>query len=116
MVVVGFSRLYSSDLLSYRGIFLLELFKEGEVMGTFLWVVLITQCVVFGSFSAFVANSKNRGKVQWFELGFLFSIIALIAICGVPSLNLRKSNSANTDDGLYPNVSNQKEKMDLSFD
>lgn len=42
--------------------------------------------VAFGSavMSAYVADEKNRSGIAWFILGFLFPILALIAIGGVP--------------------------------
>ena len=46
----------------------------------------LLQAIVFGSFSAFVASEKNRNSMGWFLLGFFFSFIALIAVCGVPKL------------------------------
>src|SRR5437870_2151424 len=48
--------------------------------------VLGMQGVVFGLFCAFVAKSKNRNMVGWFYLGFLFSIVALISLVGMPIL------------------------------
>ncbi|MEH6550070.1 MAG: hypothetical protein V7744_08810 [Pseudomonadales bacterium] len=48
--------------------------------------LLLTQGVIFGFFCGFVAQEKNRSYRNWFILGFCFSFIALIALCGVPSL------------------------------
>jgi hypothetical protein len=48
---------------------------------------------VFGGFAASVAQSKRRDPIGWFILGFLFSIIAVIAIAGMPSLPERATES-----------------------
>ena len=42
--------------------------------------------VVFGVFCSFVASEKNRDPVAWFILGFLFQIVPLLALLGVPAL------------------------------
>ncbi|MDP2035913.1 MAG: tetratricopeptide repeat protein, partial [Ignavibacteria bacterium] len=48
---------------------------------------MFIQALVFGVFCYFVANEKNRNARDWFLLGFLFSIIALLALMAVPPLN-----------------------------
>lgn len=40
--------------------------------------------IIFGCFCAFLAKQKNRDTGAWFILGFLFSLIALIAIAVSP--------------------------------
>jgi len=42
--------------------------------------------VIIGAFCAYVAKQKNREAMPWFIGGLFFSIIALIAIAGVPVL------------------------------
>lgn len=54
-----------------------------------IWIVIILQGISFGSFCAFIAGQKNRDKVNWFILGFLFSFIALIALMAVPIINAK---------------------------
>jgi len=56
---------------------------------------LVIQGIVFGLFCAFVAKSKNRNMVGWFYLGFLFSIVALLTLVGVPALNQTQTAKAD---------------------
>ena len=39
---------------------------------------------ICAGFCAYVAKAKNLNRTNWFSLGFLFSIIALIALIGLP--------------------------------
>jgi hypothetical protein len=55
-------------------------------MGPF-WALIIMQGLFFGGFCAFVAGQKGRDNLNWFVLGFLFSVIALIALIAVPEVN-----------------------------
>ncbi len=52
-----------------------------EVVVLFLFVVA---GFIFGSFAYYVAEEKGLSRWSWFVLGFVFNIVALIAICGVP--------------------------------
>lgn len=54
-------------------------------------LIVIIQGIVFGSFSAFIAQTKNRSAGGWFVLGFLFSIIAMIALIAVPKLSAKNN-------------------------
>lgn len=65
-----------------------------------LMVTLALQGMVFGLFCAFIAKSKNRNMVGWFYLGFLFSIVALIALVGVPALNQSENPSSRKSYGI----------------
>lgn len=58
-------------------------------------MTLTLQALVFGLFCAFIAKSKNRNMVGWFYLGFLFSIIALIALVGTPARNQTENMKTN---------------------
>ena len=51
---------------------------------TLLAVFLIAQSFVFAGFCAFVAREKGRDGGSWFWLGLLFSLVALIALVGLP--------------------------------
>jgi hypothetical protein len=42
---------------------------------------------VIAGFAAYVASQKGRNPIVWFIIGFLFSILGLIAIAAVPSLS-----------------------------
>jgi hypothetical protein len=46
---------------------------------------VILQAFVFGGFCSFIGNQKGRNAGNWFVLGFLFSIIALLALIAVPN-------------------------------
>lgn len=50
------------------------------------WIVVLIQAFVFGAFCSFIAKEKNRDGAGWFCLGFLFSLIALLALIAVPKL------------------------------
>lgn len=45
----------------------------------FLWLIVAV-------FTGAIASSKKRSFLGWFILGFLFSIIALIAVAAMPAL------------------------------
>lgn len=50
-----------------------------------LLLYYILSGIIFGGFSAYIAKEKKRDIYLWFFLGFLFSIIALIAVAAIPS-------------------------------
>ena len=45
--------------------------------------------IIVGLFTAEVAEEKGYGRWGWLALGFFFSIIALIAACGLPDKKKR---------------------------
>ena len=47
-------------------------------------VYIICGCIG-GFFCAFVAAQKNRSSGNWFLLGFLFNLLALVALIGLPA-------------------------------
>jgi hypothetical protein len=51
-----------------------------------LLLVLVIQGIVFGGFSAFIASQKKRSSTSWFFLGFIFSLLAILALIAVPNL------------------------------
>ncbi|GEM_PF-3175313 len=57
-------------------------------MSTTLQILLIylTAGLVIGAFSSFIANEKNRNGFNWFLLGVVFNIIAMLALIAVPAL------------------------------
>jgi len=60
--------------------------------------------LVLAFFCSYIAGQKNRDRGGWFVLGFLFGILALIAIAGVPALPERKPEVA-PDTKVVPGVS-----------
>jgi hypothetical protein len=52
-----------------------------------LLIVLLLQGVIFGGFCSFIAGQKNREAAGWFVLGFLFSLVALLALVAVPTVD-----------------------------
>ena len=75
---------------------------------TVLGIFLIVQGIIFGAFSGFVASEKGREESVWFINGFLFSFVALIAICGLPSNSRKKIEETSDED--------TQEKLGISFD
>jgi cytochrome bd-type quinol oxidase subunit 2 len=55
------------------------------LMNIILWIILL-QAFFCACFCSFIAQEKKRDKVAWFLNGLFFSLIALIAISGVPAL------------------------------
>ena len=53
-----------------------------------LWVVY---AIIFGGFCSFLASEKGHEGGAWFIMGFLFGIIALLVLIGVPA----KTRSSN---------------------
>ena len=49
-------------------------------------ILVCAQALIFAGFCSFVAGEKNRSQSSWWFLGLIFSIIALIALVGVPPL------------------------------
>ena len=52
-----------------------------------IWIIIFVQAIVFGSFSSFIAKEKKRDPINWFLLGFLFSLLAILALLAIPSLD-----------------------------
>lgn len=48
------------------------------------FVVFVIQGLVFGGFCGWLALNKDRSVGTWFIMGFLFSLVALIAIAAAP--------------------------------
>lgn len=53
------------------------------IVGAVIWGI------IFGAFCAYLAKQKNRDSGAWFALGFLFSLIALIAIAASPKAKVK---------------------------
>ena len=58
-------------------------------------VIVIIQGFFFGLFASYIAAQKNRDTLNWFILGFLFSLLALLAIVGIPALKDTDKLKAN---------------------
>jgi|WetSurMetagenome_2_1015567.scaffolds.fasta_scaffold789125_1 hypothetical protein len=46
-------------------------------------VVVLAVEVIIGAFCGYLAADKNKNSALWFVLGFLFSLVALIAAAGM---------------------------------
>lgn len=58
-----------------------------------IFIGLLIQALVFGFFCSYIAGEKNRSKSNWFVLGFLFSILAVLALMAIPKIENDKSSS-----------------------
>lgn len=54
-------------------------------MEVLVWIIIL-QGIIFGAFSSFIAKEKNRDSGGWFVLGFFFSLLAILALIGLPKL------------------------------
>ena len=79
----------------------------------FIWTLLIIQGIIVGSFSGFVAREKGRDPLAWFFNGFLFSIVGLIAICGVPSVNRSSERSKINRNSEKSEINRNSEKSEV---
>lgn len=52
----------------------------------FVLIAFILQALVFGFFAGYIAREKGRSFGSWFVLGFLFSILAVLALIAVPKV------------------------------
>ena len=64
-------------------------------------VVYVIHGVILGAFCTDVASVKGRSAGNWFVLGFLFGIIALIAIVGQPSKETREEKCPSCLEPIY---------------
>jgi len=53
--------------------------------GILIFLFLIFACSVAGAFTGWVAEEKGRRGLTWFLLGFIFNILALLAVGLAPS-------------------------------
>ncbi len=58
-----------------------------------IFLIYITVGLVIGAFSSFIANEKNRNGINWFLLGIVFNIVAMLALIAVPALPERKTEN-----------------------
>ena len=49
-----------------------------------IFIIILLQGIIFGSFSSFIAKEKNRDSLNWFILGFFFSFLAILALIATP--------------------------------
>jgi hypothetical protein len=52
-----------------------------------IFLIIFIQGIISGGFCAFIASQKNRDSLGWFFLGFLFSILAILALIAIPKHN-----------------------------
>ena len=64
-----------------------------------MWIILIITWFICAGFSAYIAGQKNRSVGNWFLVGLLFGIFALIAISAVPTLLETGPNNNMTRSG-----------------
>lgn len=53
-----------------------------------LLVLYVVYCVIFGGVVAFIGHQKNRSGFGWLLAGFLFGVLALVAVCACPKLEV----------------------------
>lgn len=58
--------------------------------------IFVLHGFILGGFCAFVAGEKHRDQFAWAILGFFFSIVALLALIGVPSLQAQPVTEAKS--------------------
>ncbi len=61
-----------------------------------IFLIYLTAGLVIGAFSSFIANEKNRNGLNWFLLGIVFNIIAMLALIAVPALPENKAKTKET--------------------
>lgn len=49
-----------------------------------IWAIILLQALILGGFCSFIAKEKGRNAGRWFFLGFLFSVLAILALIAVP--------------------------------
>jgi hypothetical protein len=59
----------------------------------FYVAVFLFQATVVGLFCAWIAQQKRRNALNWFVLGLLFNLIALIALIAVPNSSEEKAKT-----------------------
>ena len=69
----------------------------GNLLETFFWLYLIS-AVVCGGFAAGVADAKGRNQWAWFFGGLVFSILALIAVVGIPTMSAELEEKAAVEE------------------
>ena len=67
-----------------------------------------SSCDIWGIF-IICSVRKGRDSQTWFVNGFLFSLVALLAICGVPSVKSSEAKAEHVEKKI-------KEELDLTFD
>ena len=60
---------------------------------TFIIVALVLNGLVTGAFTAWLADHKQRDIGTWFMLGFLFGVVALLALIGAPIQSLANKDN-----------------------
>ncbi len=80
------------------------------ILGLFVLVVFWFVC---GFYSSVVADSKGYNGTAWAFGGFLFGIIALIAVAGLPDKKLRKyiRQIGEKQNAIDPESSNNLKKV-----
>ena len=66
-------------------------------MGAGLFFFYLVSGLISGGICAWVAKEKGRSGINWFLLGFLFNLFAIVALAAVPSTK----NKGETTPLLY---------------
>jgi uncharacterized membrane protein len=78
-----------------------------------IFLLIFLQGIMFGSFCAYVASEKKRDALTWFFLGLLFSIVALLAIIGIPHTT---ENNVSKTKQKKPSFSNKAKVHEVNMD
>ena len=70
---------------------------------------LLIGWIVIAVFCAMIASAKNRSTLIWFILGILFSLIAMLAIIGLPKIERERKDPEGYD---HPNA--KPKSMDMN--
>lgn len=88
-------------------------------MEAFFFIIIaifVTQGFVFGGFCAFIAREKGREPINWFFLGLVFSLLAVLALIAVPKVDrekLRTGQWAPTGGGVHRECGGQVTREEM---
>lgn len=70
-------------------------------MNLIVFCVLL-QAIIFGTFAGYIAKEKGRGPGEWFALGFLFSLLAILALIALPKVGSEAKIEAGDQQPNHP--------------
>jgi len=65
-------------------------------------IIAVALMIAGGAFSAIVASRKGYNASAWFAGGFFFSVIALIAVAGLPMAKEAVRTPGSAEEDLVP--------------